>query len=323
MKTIDAATRLLALFVLALVSGAAAGCDNSGSTGSSSNSSGSPSTASTSQSGGGGGARGGALRFSAIPDQNSTELKEKFDALAVHLSQKLGVPVQYVPATDYKASVEMFKNGDIQLAWFGGLTGVQARQAVPGSRAIAQGDTDPTFISYFVANAAAPIQPSESFPADLGKLSFTFGPASSTSGRLMPEYFIRQNTGKSPAQFFGKEPSFSEGHDKTLELVEAGSVQAGVVNFEVYDKRVTDKKTDPAKVRIIWKTPKYADYNFTAHPDLDKQHGAGFIEKLQAVLVAVDDPKLLSAFPRKKLIPAKNEDYAQIEQVARELGFLR
>jgi hypothetical protein len=37
----------------------------------------------------------------------------------------------------------------------------------------------------------------------------------------------------------------------------------------------------------------------------------------------VDDPKLLSAFPRKKLIPAKNEDYAQIEQVAKELGFLR
>jgi phosphonate transport system substrate-binding protein len=312
MRTIGRAVGLFAFLAFAL----AGGCDNSGTTGSSS--SGAPSTASTSQP-----PKATALRFSAIPDQNSTELKEKFDGLAAHLSQKLGVPVQYVPATDYKASVEMFKNGDIQLAWFGGLTGVQARQAVPGSRAIAQGDTDPTFVSYFVANAAAPVQPSESFPTELGKLSFTFGPASSTSGRLMPEYFIRQNTGKSPAEFFGKEPAFSEGHDKTLELVEAGKVQAGVVNFEVYDKRVADKKTDPAKVRVIWKTPKYADYNFTAHPDLEKQHGAGFIDKLQAALVAVDDPNLLAAFPRKKLIPAKNEDYAQVEQVAKELGFVR
>jgi phosphonate transport system substrate-binding protein len=233
------------------------------------------------------------------------------------------VKVQYVPATDYKASVEMFKNGDIELAWFGGLTGVQARQAVPGARAIAQGDTDTRFVSYFVANKAAPIEPSDSFPMGLGKLSFTFGPASSTSGRLMPEYYLRKETGKSPAEFFGREPAFSESHDKTLELVEAGKVQAGVVNFEVYESRVKAKKTDPAVVRVIWKTPQFADYNFTAHPDLDKQFGAGFIGKLQAALVAVDDPKLLSAFPRTKLIPAKNEDYAATEQVARELGFLR
>jgi phosphonate transport system substrate-binding protein len=264
-----------------------------------------------------------ALRFSAIPDQNSTELKEKFDAMAKHLSQKLGVPVEYVPATDYKASVEMFKNGDIQLAWFGGLTGVQARQAVPGARAIAQGDTDTKFVSYFVANKSAPIQPSESFPMDLAKLSFTFGPASSTSGRLMPEYYLRKNTGKSPAEFFGVQPAFSESHDQTLELVAAGKVQAGVVNFEVYDRRVKDGKTDPDVVRVIWKTPQFADYNFTAHPDLDKQFGPGFIDKLQAALIAIDDPKLLSAFPRTKLIPAKNEDYAATEQVAKELGFMR
>ena len=310
MRTIRCATGLLVVWA-----GVVAGCDRDTSTVSTSPTG--PSTASARP------GSGDVLRFSAIPDQNSTELKEKFDALAAHLSKKLGVKVQYVPATDYKASVEMFKNGDIQLAWFGGLTGVQARQAVPGARAIAQGETDPRFVSYFVANKDAPIQPSESFPADLGKLSFTFGPASSTSGRLMPEYYIRQNTGKSPADFFGREPSFSEGHDKTLELVEAGKVQAGVVNFEVYEKRVKEKKTDPNVVRVIWKTPQYPDYNFTAHADLDKQFGAGFTERLQAALVAVDDPKLLSAFPRTRLIPAKNEDYAQTEQVAKELGFLR
>ena len=311
MKAIGRATRALALFALA----ALIGCDNGAATGSTA---GGPSTAASSQP-----ASGATLRFSAIPDQNATLLREKFDAVAAHLSQKLGVDVQYVPATDYRASVEMFKNGDIHLAWFGGLTGVQARQAVPGARAIAQGDTDPKFVSYFVAHKDSAVQPSESFPQDLAKLNFTFGPASSTSGRLMPEYYLRQATKKSPAEFFGREPSFSGGHDQTLELVEAGKVQAGVVNFEVYDQRVAEKKTDPNVVRIVWKTPEYADYNFTAHPDLEKQFGAGFSDKLQAALVAMDDPKLLSAFPRKKLIPAENEDYAQIEQVARELGFLR
>jgi phosphonate transport system substrate-binding protein len=304
------AARLLTLLPLFLLSA----CDRSTSTTTSS-----PTTAASASQP----AKKTSLRFSAIPDQNSTELKEKFDALAKHLSQKLGVPVEYVPATDYKASVEMFKNGDIQLAWFGGLTGVQARQAVPGSRAIAQGDTDTKFVSYFVANAAAPVQPSESFPTDLAKLTFTFGPASSTSGRLMPEYYLRKNTGKSPAEFFGSQPAFSESHDQTLELVAAGKVQAGVVNFEVYDRRVKDGKTDPKVVKVVWKTPPFADYNFTARPDLDRQFGAGFVDKLQAALVAVDDQKLLSAFPRTKLIPAKNEDYAATEQVAKELGFVR
>ncbi len=263
------------------------------------------------------------LKFSAIPDQNRTELKEKFDALAKHLGKELGIEVEYVASTDYKASVDAFKNADIQLAWFGGLTGVQARSAVQGSRAIVQGRSDPNFFSYFIAHADTGLAKASAFPADLGNLSFAFGSASSTSGRLMPEFFIRENTGKSPDALFRTRPVFSGSHDKTVELVESGQVQAGVVNFKVYEKRVAQGKTDANKCKVIWVTPKYADYNFTAHPILEKRFGAGFIDKLQATLIAIRDPMLLSAFPREALIEAKNEDFAEIENVARELGFLR
>ena len=83
------------------------------------------------------------LAFTAIPDQNTTELQEKFKPLADYLSERLDVRVEYLPVRDYQASVELFRNGDVLLAWFGGLTGVQARQTVPGARAIAQGQADP------------------------------------------------------------------------------------------------------------------------------------------------------------------------------------
>ncbi|HUF63418.1 MAG TPA: putative selenate ABC transporter substrate-binding protein [Verrucomicrobiales bacterium] len=262
------------------------------------------------------------LRFSAIPDQNQTELAEKFDRIAERLSQDLGVPVEYVPATDYKASVELFRNGDVHLAWFGGLTGVQAHHSVPGARAIAQGEEDPEFYSYFIAHRDAGLTPSDTFPEALGSLSFTFGPESSTSGRLLPEFFLRENTGKSPSGFFSKPPGFSTSHDHTVELVESGQVQAGVVNYAVYRQRVAEGKTDPEVCQVIWTTPTYADYNFTAHPDLKSLFGAGFTEKLQAALLSLDGG-LLSAFPRAKLIPASNEDYAGIAEVARELGFLQ
>lgn len=263
------------------------------------------------------------LRFSAIPDQNSTELAEKFAPLARHLSEVLDVPVEYVPSRDYQATVEMFRNGDIDLAWFGGLTGVQARHLVDGARAIAQGDSDPSYYSYFIANRSTGLQASDTFPENLGGFRFTFGSESSTSGRLMPEYFIRQATGQSPSEFFEHPVGYSGSHDKTAELVASGQFEVGVINYKVYDQRVKEGKTDPDLVRVIWRTPPYADYNWTARPDLDAKLGEGFTERLQQALISIDDPSLLAALPREKLIPASNEEYDGIRDVARELEMLR
>ncbi len=263
------------------------------------------------------------LLYTAIPDQNSTELIEKFAPLTTYLSGTLGVTVRYVPARDYQASVEMFRNGDVHLAWFGGLTGVQARAAVPGARAVAQGLADPQYFSYFIAHRDAGLAPDVDFPMGIGDLSFTFGSQSSTSGRLMPEYFIREHSGQSPAEFFGGPNHYSGSHDKTLELVESGRFQAGVVNYKVYDQRVAEGKIDPDLVRVIWKTPIYADYNWTAHPVLDERFGEGFMLKIQQALVAIEDPSLLSALPRKGLIPARNEEFDGIRDVAIQLDMLR
>ncbi len=263
------------------------------------------------------------LKFSAIPDQNSTELKEKFDALAAHLSEKLSIPVEYIPSSDYGASVELFKNGDIQLAWFGGLTGVQARAAVEGANAIVQGKADPEYFSYFIANADTGLEKSEEFPAAIKDLKFTFGSEQSTSGRLMPSYFIEQASGMKPEDFFSQPVGFSGSHDKTCELIESGQWQVGALSYKTYDKLTAAGKIDPAKAKVIWKTPVYADYNFTAHPALEATYGEGFTQKLADTLIAIKDPALLSAFPREALIPAKNEDFDGIVKVAKELGFLR
>lgn len=263
------------------------------------------------------------LHFSAIPDQNSTELEEKLAPLAAHLSEALGVTVEYVPSRDYQATVEMFKNGDVDLGWFGGLTGVQARQGVPGARAIAQGDADPDYYSYFIAHRDTGLEQGDAFPLDIADLRFTFGSESSTSGRLMPEYFLREATGKSPEEFFSEPPGFSGSHDRTVELVESGQYQAGVVNYKVYDQRVETGKTDPEVVRVIWKTPTYADYNWSVRGDADERFGEGFTQRLQEALVAIDDPSLLAALPRERLIPATNDEFEGIRQVAEDLDMLR
>jgi len=274
---------------------------------------------------GGGSSSAKVLRFSAIPNQNATELKSKFDPMAAHLSRELGITVEFFPSADYKASVEAFKNGQVQLAWFGGVTGVQARHAVPGAKAIVQGQEDTAFKSYFIVNKDAGLEKSAAFPAAVGGLKFAFGSENSTSGRVMPSWFIKQNSGKSEKEFFAQPPVFTGSHDKTIEQVAAGVVQAGVCDYSVYDKLVAEKKVDPAAAKVIWETPAFPDYNFTVHPSVETDFGAGFTAKLQSALIAMTTkaPDLLKVFPRAALIEAKNEHYQPVEEVCRELGLIR
>lgn len=277
----------------------------------------------TTDGGGGGDTSAKVLRFSAIPDTNTTEQAQKFQKLADYLSKELGVKAEFVPAADYDASVTKFANGEIQLAWFGGLTGVQARADVPGARAIAQGDLDPNFYSYFIANASTGLEKSDEFPEAIKDLKFTFGSKQSTSGGLMPSYFIIEKSGQKPDDFFANPVGYSGAHDKTAALVQDGSWEAGALNYATYDDLVKKGTIDPEKCRVIWQTPTYADYNFTAHPDLDKTFGAGFIDKLQAALITIKDPDILAAMTRGGIIKATNDDYKAIEDVAKQLGLLR
>ena len=265
-----------------------------------------------------------ALRFTAIPDDSKSHLQARFEPVAAHLSAALGVPVEYVPTSDYQGSVEAFKNGDVQLAWFGGLTGVQARDAVPGARAIAQGEIDPEFRTYFIANSDTGITRSERFPSALEGRSFTFGSVSSTSGRLMPEHFVRVHTGKSPEEFFGAPNHYSGSHDKTAKLVEAGTLDAGALNYKTYDRLVSDGALDPERCPIIWVTPPYPDYNWSAHPSMEETFGSGTMNRLQEILVTIEDPMILRALDRPEgLVPATNEDFQPIVDLAKKLGFLR
>jgi phosphonate transport system substrate-binding protein len=266
----------------------------------------------------------GLLRFTAIPGEDTTELAAKFEPLAAHLSRELGVDFEYLPTQGYAASVSLFEAGDVQLAWFGGLTGVQARAAVPGSHAIAQGRVDPDYKSYFIAHASLGLDRGDDFPRALAGKRFTFGSDSSTSGRLMPEYFIRQASGQSPEEFFGAPNHFSGGHDKTAALVQAGTFECGAIDYKTYDRGVKDGTIDPEVCRVVWVTPTYPDYNWTVRPELDATHGAGFTERLRQVLLDLRDPELLAAVNRPEgLIRAENSDFERIRELALELGFLR
>jgi len=184
------------------------------------------------------------LRISAIPDQKPETLNRLYPLLANELSRSLGVPVRYVAVTDYTAAVSAFRRGDLDLVWFGALTGVQARLQKPGAKVIAQRDIDASFQSLFIANTASGIKPlrnQKGLTALMGK-RFTFGSESSTSGRLMPQYYLGQ-AGVKLRHFAGGAPGFSGSHDATIALVQSGAYQAGVVNEEVWQSSLSSGRT--------------------------------------------------------------------------------
>jgi phosphonate transport system substrate-binding protein len=262
------------------------------------------------------------LCFTAIPDQDSSRLHQRFAAVADYLAEQLGRDVRYVPVKSYAASVAAFANDDVQLAWFGALTGIQARQAVPGSQALAQGAEDTAFRTYVIAHQDTGLEPTVEFPAAIAGRSFTFGSKASTSGRLMPEYWIRQHFAEDPAQVF-RRLGYSGDHSTTIALVAAGSYEVGAVNYAVWERMKAEDPTVLSTVRVLWQTPPYPDYHWTIRGDVDARYGAGFSARVQAALLALDDPDLLARFPRSAFVPATNADYQVIEQVALDVGLLR
>ncbi|MFT5469495.1 MAG: phosphonate transport system substrate-binding protein [Verrucomicrobiales bacterium] len=264
--------------------------------------------------------------LSAIPDEKITDQQAKFGKLAEYLAEKLGVKTEFQFSKDYADAVTKFRNGEVHLVWFGGLSGVQARMAVDGAEAIAQGKADPQYKSYFIANVKTGLETSAVFPAAIRERTFTFGSPGSTSGRLMPEFFILQNTEKAAEDWFKTKPSFqmSGGHVATANAVADGTYETGALNYKTYDSLVESDQHIRENTRIIWTTPYYADYNFTIHPDAKTDFGADFFEKVQKALIeAPAGSDALNAINREAIIPAKSPDFDGIRDVAVQVGLIK
>ncbi len=269
------------------------------------------------------------LKIGAIPDQNPERLNRLYGALSDELGASLDVEVQYVPVSNYAAAVSAFRSGSLDLVWFGGLTGVQARLQTPGATVLAQRDIDAEFTSVFIANGASGLRPITSADqlVQLKGRRLAFGSESSTSGRLMPQYFLGEN-GVTMAELAGGGPGFSGSHDATIAVVQSGAYEVGALNSQVWQSNVDEGRVDPAKAAVIWRTPPYVDYHWVARPDLDSRFGDGFTGRVQNALLSLTPTTergalVLELFGAKRFISAQNEDYSKIETVGRQLGKIR
>ena len=256
------------------------------------------------------------LRVSAIPDEAPTELIRKFKPLGEYLEQRLGMPVKFVPVSDYAGVVEAMASDRLDLAWFGGFTFVQAQRKAPMTPLV-QREEDQKFTSKFIT-----ADPAVKTLQDLKGKTFAFGSVSSTSGSLMPRYFMQQE-GIVPEQFFSR-VAYSGAHDATVAWVAAGKADAGVLNASVWKKLVDAGKVDTSKVRVISTTPPYYDYNWTVRGSLDPQLAA----KIKQAFLDLDpakpaDKAILDLQAASRFVPTSPDNYKSIEASALAAGLLK
>ncbi|WP_442109551.1 putative selenate ABC transporter substrate-binding protein [Pseudomonas sp. NUPR-001] len=258
------------------------------------------------------------LKVSAIPDEAPTELLRKFKPLGQYLEQKLGMKVEFVPVADYPAVVEALATDRLDMAWLGGFTFVQVHLKSPTATPLVQREQDAKFTSKFIT-----ANPKIKSLADLKGKSFAFGSVSSTSGSLMPRYFMLKDNNIKPETYFSR-VAYSGAHDATAAWVQAGKVDAGVLNASVWQKLVDSGKVDTNKVTVFATTPQYYDYNWTVRGSLDP----ALKEKIKQAFLDLDpakpaDKEILDLQAASRFIETSPDNYKGIEEAARAAELLK
>lgn len=252
------------------------------------------------------------LRVGVLPDESPERLRQRYEPLLDHLSEDLQITYELVIPSSYAELLSMFTNRGIDLAYFGGFTYVKARQqanAVP----LVMRKIDTRFTSYFIVSSDSTADSLQ----DLRGEAISFGSKLSTSGHLMPRFFLEQQN-IVPESFFD-EIEYSGAHDKTAYRVRDGKVDVGVANAATIRSMLTDGRLSKDDIRILWETPPYANYVWAIRPEFDDASRTGLRDAfLQLTPENSRHEVILKEVNAKGFIPADADYFEDLEQIATE-----
>jgi phosphonate transport system substrate-binding protein len=256
------------------------------------------------------------LRLSMIPTTDPGKVVRESKPLITYLEGETGAKIELTVPTNYAAVVEAIANDQVDIAYLGGFTYVQASKRA-GVVPLVQRDRDQNFHSLFITQQDSGINSL----ADLKDHTFAFGDVNSTSGHLMPEYFMRE------AQVDPEvltRAIYTGGHDATALAVANNKVDAGALDETVYQKMVKEGKLDPSRVKVFYTTRPFYDYVWAARRGLDQKLADSFTTaflKLDANNPA--HKAILDLLNATKYVKAEDSNYDKLRQAAKDSGLLK
>ncbi|NJM98274.1 MAG: phosphonate ABC transporter substrate-binding protein [Phormidesmis sp. RL_2_1] len=205
------------------------------------------------------------LEFGIISTESQDNQKPKWEPFIAAMSEALGRDVKASYATDYAGVIEAMGAGKVQMAWYGGKSYIEAAER-SDAEAFAQtvgSDGSKGYYAYLITNKENPILSDIDTAAGDGdqyvvknaaNLTFAFNDPNSTSGFLVPSYYVFAQNDVNPEQAF-KELIFAGSHEATALAIANNQVDVATNNSE---SLVEVEKNDPEafeNIQIIWTSP--------------------------------------------------------------------
>ncbi len=258
----------------------------------------------------------GVVRIGVLPNQTKDRLVAKFEPLIDYLEKTTGLDLELSIPDAYSDLLEQFEAGHVDLAWFGGLMYVQAAQN-SGAIALALRDIDLEYTSCYLAKAADTRVRITEFAGE----SFSFGPELSTSGHLMPRYFMSED-GLDPEKFFGSVRHSAE-HNQTALWVSDGTVTLGVAACIIILPLLESGELGGDAIRVVETTAPYPDYVWTARASMSE----GTRQKILDAFLGLDatNPEhraILRSQGANTYLPAGSSDFELVRKAAAQADIL-
>jgi phosphonate transport system substrate-binding protein len=211
------------------------------------------------------------ITLGIIPTESSSGAMKGFEPFRADMEKALGVPVKLFIAPDYAGVIEAMRFNKVHIAWFGNKSAIEAVNRASGEVFVQTVDVtgNPGYWSLIVVHKDSPYQNIDEIIRDGKNLTFGNGDPNSTSGYLIPTYYIWGQRGIDPTKHFKLVRSAN--HETNLMAVANKQVDFATNNTENWDKFAQAHPDQIKNVRAIWKSPLIPSDPIVWRKDLPKE----------------------------------------------------
>lgn len=250
----------------------------------------------------------GTLKIALLPDENASTVIKHNQPLKAYLEKTLGKKVELIVTTDYSSMIEAMRHGRLDLAYFGPLSYVLAKQKSniePFAALKQKGST--TYQAVLIVNANAGINKI----GDIANKNVAFGDKASTSSHLIPKSMLAAAGLKAGENY---REHFVGAHDAVALAVQNGHAQAGGLSKPIFEALVQRGMIKRDKVKVLAESRPFPQYPWTMRSNLSPE----LKDRIRAAFIGMKDPEVLKPFKADGFGPVSDRDY----DVVRDLGSL-
>lgn len=203
------------------------------------------------------------LTFGIISTESQANQKPKWEPFVAAMSKELGMPVKAFYVTQYSGVIEGMRFKKVDVAWLGGKSYIDAAK-MAGAEAFAAVVNDRGgrgYYSHLITNRNNPIvAEAKAMGGDkyviknANNLTFAFNDPNSTSGFLVPSYYIFAANGVNPKEAF-KRLIFAGSHEANALAVANNKVDVATASNEALDRLESTNPEARKKIEVIWTSP--------------------------------------------------------------------